>query len=167
MVSICPLISKFSSPFTNPFVNVSSAAITIGVTGTFHSFFFFSVLLRGLGTYPSFRFLSILLRSGWTAKSTIQQVFSLSPFFLLNITNSGWSSGRNLVICLYLKIPAKFVRLIFQDEFWVMRIPFCSMVRFQFLAQFPVDHLPHPVKSGLFALICCIRFIVIIILFSS
>ena len=41
MVSICPLISKFSSPCTNPFVSVPSALITIGISVIFlfHSFF--------------------------------------------------------------------------------------------------------------------------------
>ena len=35
MVSIRPLISKFSSPRTSPLVTVPNAAITIGITVTF------------------------------------------------------------------------------------------------------------------------------------
>ena len=35
MVSICPLISKFSIPFTNPMGIVPSVLITVGITVTF------------------------------------------------------------------------------------------------------------------------------------
>ena len=52
MVSTCPLTSKSSSPFNNPFVTEPKAPITIGIITTFmfHSFFFqfpckFDVLL--------------------------------------------------------------------------------------------------------------------------
>ena len=39
-VSSCPLISKFSSPFTNPLGIVPSVRITIGITVTFMSHIF-------------------------------------------------------------------------------------------------------------------------------
>ncbi len=45
------------------------------------------------------------------------------------------------MIRLYLKIPEKFVRLILLNRFWVVHIPFHCMVKFQFLAQLPVDYL--------------------------
>ena len=35
-----------------------------------------------------------------------------------------------------------------------MHIPFVGMVKFQFLAHFPVDHLAHPVVSSLVLLLC-------------
>ena len=35
--------------------------------------------------------------------------------------------------------------VIFQDRWWVVHLPFVSMVEFIFLAHFPVDHLAHPV----------------------
>ena len=35
-----------------------------------------------------------------------------------------------------------------------MHIPFVSMVKFQFLEQFPVDHLSHPVVSNLVLFSC-------------
>ena len=38
--------------------------------------------------------------------------------------------------------PRKSVRLIFQDGFRYMQISFGSIVKFQFLAQFQVDHFP-------------------------
>ena len=53
------------------------------------------------------------------------------------------------MIRLYVKIPENFVRLIFLDGFWIVRIVFVRMVKFKFLAQFPVDHLPQPVVSCL------------------
>ena len=47
------------------------------------------------------------------------------------------------------KIPEKFVRLILQDRFWVVHMPFVRIVKLKFLAQFPVDQLAHPVVSSL------------------
>ena len=35
------------------------------------------------------------------------------------------------------------MRLILSERFWFVRLPFGSMVKFQSLAQFPVDHLSH------------------------
>ena len=48
MVSTCPLISKSSSPCTNPLVTVPRAPITIGIIVTlmFHSLFFFQFLRK-------------------------------------------------------------------------------------------------------------------------
>ena len=71
IVSTCPLISKSSSPFTNPLGIVQSAPITIGITVTFifHSFFKFSskVWIYSL----SFNFTQWSTRM---AKSTIRQL---------------------------------------------------------------------------------------------
>ena len=39
--------------------------------------------------------------------------------------------------------------VILQDRFWVVYIPFVRMIKFKFLAQFPVDDLAHPVLSSL------------------
>ena len=74
----------------------------------------------------SFRF---ILRSAGTAKSTILQIFF---FFFFVDYYKVWSSGR----C------------------WVVHIPFVGMVKFKFLAQFPVDHLAYPVVSSLVLLLC-------------
>ena len=46
-------------------------------------------------------------------------------------------------------IPEEFVCLILLNRFWVVHIPFVRMVKFQFLAQFQIDHLAHPVVSNL------------------
>ena len=37
--------------------------------------------------------------------------------------------------------------LIHQDGFWFGHVPFGSLEKFQFLRQFPVDHLSFPVVS--------------------
>ena len=55
-----------------------------------------------------------------------------------------WCSGRDEGIILYLKINENFMHLILQHGFWFVHIPFCSMIKFQFLAQFLVDNLSHP-----------------------
>ena len=47
------------------------------------------------------------------------------------------------MICLYLKIPVKFLCLVLQDEIWFVYISFVSMVKLKFFAQFPMDHLPY------------------------
>ena len=55
------------------------------------------------------------------------------------------------------------MRLILQDRFWFVHIPFGAVVRFQFLAQFPVYQPFHPVMFSLIlsfaALVCYIRFL--------
>ena len=84
-VSRCPLISKSSSPCTNPLVAVPSAPITIGITITF-MFHSFSDLSHGLGTYLSFRFLSVLPCGQLERQSLLSGRFSS---FLLIFTGSG------------------------------------------------------------------------------
>ena len=103
MVSTRPQTSKSSSPFSNPLVTVPNAPITIGiiVTCMFQSFFFNSLARSRYLSFFSHSF-SFILWSAGTAESTILQV----PFFF-------WSSGRDLVICLYVKVPLEFMRGIF------------------------------------------------------
>ena len=55
-----------------------------------------------------------------------------------------------VLITLYLRIPEEFVRLILQDRFWIVHKPFVRMVKFKFLAQFPVHtYHTYPVVSSL------------------
>ena len=54
-----------------------------------------------------------------------------------------------MAIRLYPKILEKFMRFIFLVGFWFVYIPFGSMVKFQSLAQLPVDRLPHSVVCNL------------------
>ena len=44
--------------------------------------------------------------------------------------------------------------VIIKDSCWVVHIPFVHLVKFKFLAHFPVDHLAHPVESSLLLLLC-------------
>ena len=130
MVSTRPLISKSSRPFINHLVTVLSAPITNSITVTYRSIvFFFSSL----------------------ARSTIRQILFFWCWLLLGLVV--WSSGRNLVICLYHKIPEEVVCFIFHDGFWVMLISFARTVKFKLLAKLPVDHLAHPVMLFCFDIV--------------
>ena len=85
MVSARPVISKFSSPCTNPLVTVPKAPITIGIIVTFIFQSFFNSLARS--RYLSFfsHSFNFTLWSARTAKSTILRVL----FLLLIIIRSG------------------------------------------------------------------------------
>ena len=48
-----------------------------------------------------------------------------------------------------------------------MHIPFVGMVKFKFLAHFPVDHLAHPVVSSLVLLLCQFAALVLMPLFCA
>ena len=104
MVSNRSLISKSSSPFTNPLVTVPRAPITIGiiVTSIFHSFF---------NSLPRSRYLSLFsnsfnstLWSTGTAKSTILQVLS----FLLIIIRSGRLVDIKWYVCILKSLKSLF-----------------------------------------------------------
>ena len=144
MVSTCPFISKSFSPCTNPFVTVLWAPIKIGITVTFMFNSLSNLFSRSryLSLF-SFSFNCIL----WSA-GTASSIYSFL-FFVFVYYYNVCSSGRDSVICLYLKIPTKLIRFILLDRFWVVHIPFVRMVKFKFFAQLPVDHLAHPVLSRL------------------
>ena len=115
MVSTCPLIFKYSSPFTKSTRSILSAPITIGITIiSLFAFFQFYCGLPG------------------RKKSTIQQV----RFFKLTITKFGRLAEIG-DLCLS-QNPRELCA-------FVEHIPFVRMVNFNFLAQFSADHLPQPV----------------------
>ena len=160
MVSARPLISKSFSPCTNHLMTVPSPSITIGIGDTFMCHRFFSS--PGRSRYLSLFSLSFsfTLWSAWTTQSTIRQILSSFFFFFFFC----YRPSLGLVIWPrlgdpFLKILQKFVCLLFLDRFWVVYIIIVRMVNFKFLAQFPVDHLPHPFVSSLtlFALTYFIR----------
>ena len=96
MVSTRPIISKSSSPFTNPLVTVPRAPITIGIIVTFMFYSFFNSLAKSryLSFFsPSFNY---TLWSAGTAKSTILQVLS----FLLIIIRSGRLAETRWSVCI-------------------------------------------------------------------
>ena len=78
-----------------------------------------------------------------------------------------WLPSRDLVVCLYFKIPVHFTRLNLQDGFWFVYLPFRSMVKFQFLAQYSVDHLPNQSCLVLFCFCACLLYSFIILLIIS
>ena len=107
MVSTRPVISKSTSPSTNPCITVQSEPITmdINVTFMFHSLL---ITYQGRGAYFSFRFLLILQCS--QSGQQIQQFYKFS--FLLIFIRSGhlaeiwWSvwiskSQRSLSVIFY------------------------------------------------------------------
>ena len=73
MVSSRPLISKSSSPFTNPLVTVSSATITFGITVTFMFHSLFSSLASSWYVSLFLLSFSFTLRLAGTVKSTLWQ----------------------------------------------------------------------------------------------
>ena len=88
MISTRPPTSKSSSPFSNPFVTVPNAPITIDiiVTCMFHNFFNSLARLRYLSLFShSFSF---ILWSTGTAKLTILQVLSFLLSFRVFFTSA-------------------------------------------------------------------------------
>ena len=144
MVSTQPSTSKSSRPFNNLLVTVPKAPITIGIISIFmfHSFFNYLARSRYLSLFShSFSFIL------WSAKSTILQIF----FSLLIIIRSGLLAEIRWSVCMS---KSQFVCVIFYDRCWVVHIPFVGMVKFKYLAHFPVDHLAHTVVSSLILLLC-------------
>ena len=93
MVSTRPPTSKFSISFSNPFVTVPNAPITIGIIATsiFHSFFNFLARSRYLSFFShSFSFIL------WSAATAILQVL----FFSLIIIRSGLRAGIRWSVCM-------------------------------------------------------------------
>ena len=144
MFSTRPLISKSSSTCANLFVTVPRAPITMGImlTFMFHSFF---------NPLACLRYLSLLSHSfNFTLQFAGTAI--LQTLFFVDYYQICLSAG-DFVIRLSLEIPEEFVRLILKYRFLVVYIPFVRMVKHQFLAQFPADHLVHPaVPSIIFSL---------------
>ena len=156
-VSICPIYHTFC-PFPSlcePFKVHKSQLVSPSPSST-TAFF---ILLQGASTSLSLRFLWFSL-SGHLG----QQYPLYSKTSLFGNHHEVWSSGRDLVICLYPKISEKFVRLILQERFWLVQVLFGSMVKVQFLARFPVDHLFHSVVFSL-ALALCFCYFRLLLLF--
>ena len=111
MVSTRPPTSKSSRPFNNPLVAVPKAPITIGIFVTYMFQSFFRSLGRSKYLSLSSHSFSFVLLSAGTAKSTILQVFFF--FFFFVDYYKVWSSGRDYVIRVYIKVPLEFVCVIF------------------------------------------------------
>ena len=134
IASTRPLISKTSSFCTNP---VPSAPITIGIIVTF-MFHSFPIPLQGQGTYLSFHFLLLSL-----CRQPGQQSRQFSKFFC-------WLS---LGLVVWPRFGDPFVsqspRGVCASHSPGQILGCAFVVKFKFLAKFPVDHLGHPVVSSL------------------
>ena len=100
IVSTRPLTFKSSRPFNNPLVTVPNAPITIGtiVTFMFHSFFQFSSKV----------YLLILLFTVLQIYSVVcrdRKVNNFADSLSFVDYYEVWSSGRDEVIRLYVKVP--------------------------------------------------------------
>ena len=87
VVSTRPVISKLSSPCTNPLMTVPTTPITIGIIVTFMFHCFFNSLARLWYLFFFPRSFNFPMWSVRTSKSTILQISIL--FFLLIIIRSG------------------------------------------------------------------------------
>ena len=107
MVSTLPLISKSSSPCTNPLVTVQRASITIVIIVIFMFHAFFNSQARS--RYLSLISHSLISLCGQPGQQSPQ--FCKFSFFGVVVIDyyKIWSSGRDLVIRLYLEIPEEFV----------------------------------------------------------
>ena len=108
MVSTRPPTSKSSRPFNNPLVSVPKAPITIGIIVSFMFHRFFNSLARSRYLSLFSDTFSFILWSTWTAKSTTLQIFFFYYYYYYKV----WSSVRDLVIRLYIKVPQELVRVI-------------------------------------------------------
>ena len=93
-------------------------------------------------------------------------IFSLS--FNFSVVNRD-SKDHNFASSplLLIKIPDRFVCFILKDWCWVGHIPFVRVVKFKFLAQFPMDHFAHPVVYALYSFCANLLHLLIIRLMVS
>ena len=145
MVSTHTHISESSNPFNNPLVTVPKAPITTGiiVIFMFHSF----LNSRAKPRYLSFfsHSFSFILWSAEIAKLTILQIL----FFLLIIIRCSLLAEIRWSMCM-----SKYHRSLCVSFSRIVHIPFVPMVKFEFLAHLPGDHLAQTVLSRLIYLLC-------------
>ena len=154
MFSICLLYYNSCSRFSRSLGIVWRAPSTIGITltiilqsflGSVHQFS--SRVQVFVYHFAFFYFHSLTLRRNSKVNNNTS-----SPFFVDYY--KVWSLDWDYVIHLNLKIPEEFVRLIGRDRFWVVHITFVRMIKYKFLAQFPVNPIAHPVVFSLILILC-------------
>ena len=133
MFSAFPPIFIIPNPMAKLLKIVPNVSITSGDTVTFQ-FLRFLVQWQDLSICPFFAFFdfhSVVDRDGEIRglSGLFFPFFFLFSFFFFFIVNYHYSC-RDLVNCLYLKIPMNSVHLIFQNVFWFLHIPSGSMVKF-------------------------------------
>ena len=146
IVSTHPLIPKSSThAFNNPLVTLPKAPIRIGiiVTFMFHSFFQFSSKVLVLISF--FGFLQFYSDQP-EQQSPLFSRFSFFFVYWLTLDLVVWLRLGDLFVSLN---PREVDMSHFLGRILVMHIPFVHMGKFKLLAQFPVDHLSHPIMSSL------------------
>ena len=142
-----PLVLSFPSPlgpFTEHSVTGPRAAAIIDMTIFFKvAPYFFKFLARS--SYLSFFSVSFnfSLRSTETTKS-------IAFFFGVGVIIMRSSYLAEITWSISIFKFQEFGNPILQEIFWVVHIPFVHMVKFQYLAQYLVDHLYQTVMSILF-----------------
>ena len=124
----------------------------------------FLVLWQGPSICLSFRFLWFSICDPLERQSPLDgKFFFLSFLSFLIITRPGILTTNRGSFCILKS------QRIFQDEFWVVHIPFASMVWFQFLKEFPVKHLSHSAIWSYtpFVQVCYIRLLLLLLLLAS
>ena len=130
-VSSYPFIFKSSSSCSNPLVTVPRAPIIISITVTFvfHCFFYMVDVL--IPIFANIQSYSVVRRDSIVHNPAS----SLSFFFFFFVDYyKFWSSGRRLMIRLYLKIPEEFLHFVLLYKFSVWHIPFVCIVKIELLA---------------------------------
>ena len=143
MVSSHLLISKSSSPGTNPLMIAPKTPITIYINITFRFHSFFNSLARS--SYLSFRFLSVLPCDQPEWKSPLFGSFSCFCWLSLDLVtwprlDDPFVSQNPWEVCAshLLRRILDFVHILY----------FVCSVIFQFLVQSPVDYLAHQLLSS-------------------
>ena len=133
-----------------PLIIVPKVQIKI-VTFMFHFFFFFQFSSKVevlIPLFTFFQFYSVVSRNSKVDKFASFRLLLL----LLFIIRSGLLAEIRWSVCMSMSIRSLCV-LLSRNRYWVVHIPFVRMVKFKFLAHFPVDHLAHPVVSHLILLL--------------
>ena len=87
---------------------------------------FFLALWQGFSICPAFYLLSLSLS---ICGLLVEQNPLYGKFFLLVNYHLVWSSSRDSMICLCLKVSFNFKSFIFRNWFWFVHISFVSMIR--------------------------------------
>ena len=141
MISSLDPVSMSSSFLTKPLWTVPRFLTTFGISVSFIFHRFLSSLAKSKYLCPfSLSFIFTLWFSG-TVKLTLQVLFFLLSYWLFLILVL-WSGLRDLSVT---QITRWFYAFHFSERILFVYVPFVVkfMVKFQFLAQFPVDHLSH------------------------
>ena len=174
MISNFSLNSNSSSPFSWLTGTVPSASATVHITLTFNpsaraGYETRSIFKRSLTALNSeFSFsqtscliLTCMFHTFFRQSPSICQSLRFLLFFSVashpiyfDNQHKVLTSSRNQVIRLYLKISENFMGHILLERFLFVHVTVVGIFKLKSLAQFPVDHLSHPVVPILFFLLC-------------